>query len=324
MSMQPHPRTPPPAERHSPKVSIGIPVYNGEAYLAEAIESILGQTLTDLRLVISDNASTDDTEEICRKYERLDDRVVYLRRDDNVGANPNYNRVFRHARGEYFKWAAHDDVLEPAYLERCVELLDDDPGMVLAHSQTVMIDRYGDPLLGLRTGGLDGDGFLEGHPESTAFFDLAGDPHVWRRFRAILRHITYAAPIFGVVRHDSLLQTRLMQAFYGTDKVLLAELALTGRFGLVDEPLWKRRCHPDTSTRRADAGEVQRWSDPTSSASFYPTNMVRGYVTALRNAELTPYERLRCHRELATKLVEPGKLRLMVVPGPWNVFGWGS
>jgi glycosyltransferase involved in cell wall biosynthesis len=308
----------------SPKVSIGIPVYNGADFLADAIESILHQTHADLELIISDNASDDATEDICRKYAAADDRVVYLRREQNVGANPNYNRTFRHARGELFKWAAHDDTLEPTYLERCVEMMDDDPGLVLVHSQTRLIDRYGDPLLMLRAGAVDGDGFVEGLPDPPILYELGGDELVWRRFRAVLRHISFAFPIFGVMRYEALRQTRLMQAFYGTDKVLLGELALVGRFGLVPELLWNRRCHPNTSTRNSDPEQRQRWSDPTSSGSFYPTNMLRGYATALRNAPLEPYERLRCQQELARKTVEPGKWRLMLVPGPWNVLGWGN
>ena len=99
-----------------PRVSIGLPVYNGENFLEFALDSILGQTFQDFELIISDNASTDATESICRRYAAKDSRIRYYRNPNNQGAAQNYNRVFALARGEYFKWAAHDDVCKPNYL----------------------------------------------------------------------------------------------------------------------------------------------------------------------------------------------------------------
>src|SRR5438270_1690210 len=104
------------------KVAIGMPVWNGEAFLSEAIESILAQTYGDFELVISDNASTDATAEICRSYAQRDARIRYIRQEKNIGANSNYNGVFRRSSGEYFKWAAHDDVLAPEFIYECVKL----------------------------------------------------------------------------------------------------------------------------------------------------------------------------------------------------------
>ena len=96
-----------------PRVSVGIPVFNGERFLAETIESILAQTFKDFEIVISDNASTDRTEEICRSYAARDPRIRYNRNDTNRGAAWNHNRVFELARGEYFKWQSHDDFCAP-------------------------------------------------------------------------------------------------------------------------------------------------------------------------------------------------------------------
>ena len=115
----------------NPKVSIGLPVYNGEKFLAEAIESILGQTFSDFELIISDNASTDRTEEIARSYAASDRRIRFVRQEGNRGASKNFGLVFELASGEYFKWAAYDDVLMPDFLTECVALLDDDPSAVL-------------------------------------------------------------------------------------------------------------------------------------------------------------------------------------------------
>ena len=96
-----------------PRVSIGLPVYNGDNYLAETLDSILAQTFTDFELIISDNGSTDRTEAICRRYAAQDHRVRYVRNPSNLGAARNYKRAFELARGEYFKWNGHDDPLAP-------------------------------------------------------------------------------------------------------------------------------------------------------------------------------------------------------------------
>ena len=102
------------------KVAIGMPVWNGEQFVSEAIESILGQTYGDLELVISDNASTDGTAEICSNYAKQDRRVRYIRQEKNIGAAPNHNEVFRRSSGQYFKWACHADVLAREFIEECV------------------------------------------------------------------------------------------------------------------------------------------------------------------------------------------------------------
>lgn len=127
-----------------PAVSVGLPVYNGERYLAAAIESILAQTYGDFELLLCDNASTDATPEICRRYAAADPRVRYVRHPENLGAAENYNVAFRLARGRYFRWAAHDDLLEPRLLERCTAELDAAPeSVVLCYPRTVLVDDEG-------------------------------------------------------------------------------------------------------------------------------------------------------------------------------------
>ena len=107
----------------SPRLSIGIPVYNGESFLAQALDSLLAQTFHDFEIVISDNASTDRTPEICHAYVQRDPRVRYVRNPLNLGSVPNFNRVFEPSTAPLFKWAAHDDLHHETYLERCVRLL---------------------------------------------------------------------------------------------------------------------------------------------------------------------------------------------------------
>ena len=130
------------AER-TPRVSIGLPVYNGEEFLEEAIVSILSQTYQDFELIISDNASTDLTEKICQKYAAQDARIVYSRNVENVGIMNNHNLTFRRARGEYFRFAGYDDVWAPTLLERLVTELDKRPEVVVCYPAFVLIDGQG-------------------------------------------------------------------------------------------------------------------------------------------------------------------------------------
>ncbi len=114
-----------------PLLSVGMPVYNGQNYLAFTIEAILSQSFTDFELIISDNGSTDETEAICRAYAAQDARIRYERVEENLGAAYNFNRVFELARGRYFKWAAHDDYFTADYFERCIQVLEQNPAVVL-------------------------------------------------------------------------------------------------------------------------------------------------------------------------------------------------
>jgi len=126
-----------------PRVSIGLPVFNGENYLTEAISSVLNQTFTDLELVICDNASTDRTHAICCEYAAADQRVRYIRNESNIGAAKNYNLVWEKSTGTYFKWLAHDDRLLPGYVAATVAALEHDPGVVLCNSVVDYIDQFG-------------------------------------------------------------------------------------------------------------------------------------------------------------------------------------
>src|SRR5262249_49837857 len=130
----------------SPRVSIGMPVRNGQRFIRLAIDSLLAQTFSDFELIICDNGSTDQTQSICEEYAVLDPRVRYFRNESNLGPAANYNRCFELSRGEYFRWHAHDDQAAPQYLAKCVELLDRDPGVVVAYPSTLVIDENGRPL----------------------------------------------------------------------------------------------------------------------------------------------------------------------------------
>jgi glycosyltransferase involved in cell wall biosynthesis len=117
-----------------PQVSIGMPAYNAEKFIRLALDSLVVQTFTDFELVISDNASTDKTEGICREYAARDPRIRYVRQAENLGPMANFNWLLAEARGEYFMWAATDDFWEPAFLERCTHVLNSQPTIDLVCS----------------------------------------------------------------------------------------------------------------------------------------------------------------------------------------------
>ena len=125
-----------------PRVSIGLPVYNGERYLEQALNSILGQTYTDFELIISDNASSDRTKAICEEFRSKDQRIRYYRNEVNLGAGPNHDLVFRRSKGKYFKWFGYDDLIAPNFLSRCIEILDRYHTVVLCTPKTKIIDEY--------------------------------------------------------------------------------------------------------------------------------------------------------------------------------------
>ena len=129
-----------------PKLSIGIPVFNGQEFLPELLDSLLAQTFRDFEILICDNASSDRTPQICCEYERRDSRVRYIRNERNLGAIANFNRVFELSTAPLFKWAAHDDLYHEAYLDACVTLLEENPDIILAHTGTAFIDEKSEIL----------------------------------------------------------------------------------------------------------------------------------------------------------------------------------
>lgn len=225
-----------------------MPVYNGERYIREALDSILAQDFEDFELLISDNVSTDATEEICRDYAARDDRIRYSRNDRNLGAAANYNRVFGEARGEFFKWAAHDDVCAPSFLRRCVETMDSSPAeVVLCVPRVYLIDAAGVII----------------EPDRDDF-DIRGTGPVSRLGRFNLR-VSRCNAVCGLIRSEVLRETRLIGHYVGSDVVLLAELAMKGSMWQIPEFLFYRRIHEDCSRlRNRSARAAAQWFDPNS------------------------------------------------------------
>jgi glycosyltransferase involved in cell wall biosynthesis len=229
-----------------PKLSIGIPVFNGEEFLPELLDSLLAQTFRDFEILICDNASSDRTAQICCEYERRDSRIRYTRNERNVGAIANFNRVFALSTAPLFKWAAHDDLYHEAYLDACVRLLDENPDTVLAHTGTAFIDEKSEILpFEQETGS-----FVDPKTGRRYWADVTsiGDtPVAISRFRHVLTRARWGTHMFGVVRREILQQTSLLPNFAGSDRAMLAELALLGRFRCANERLFFKRFHTNVS-----------------------------------------------------------------------------
>jgi glycosyltransferase involved in cell wall biosynthesis len=205
-------------------VSIGLPVYNGEQFLRRALDSCLAQDFEDFELIIVDNASDDGTEEISIEYSNRDQRVRYIRNQENIGAQANHNLAFELASGEFFKWAAHDDWITPDFLRRCVDELDRNPDAVLCFTQVAHTDDSGDVFRVRRD---DADG--------------AGSSNVRERLHTVTWSVReIAAPVFGVMRSDALRATGLLRAVPEPDRLLIGELALLGPLIQIPEVLLYR------------------------------------------------------------------------------------
>jgi glycosyltransferase involved in cell wall biosynthesis len=226
----------------APAVSLSMPVYNGANYIRVAIASLLEQDFTDLELIITDNASTDATEEICRDFASKDPRVRYVRNPNNLGAAPNYNLGFGMARGRYFKWCAHDDFISRDYLSATVAALEATPGATLAFTRTQCVDEAGAPvdLVGA---------------DSVPIGEL--DPA--DRFARALTLMGTCYAIFGLFRADALRKSTLHRPYYGSDRALLAELALLGPFVRTEGGVFYNREHQTRSVHLMTKAERRKW-----------------------------------------------------------------
>jgi glycosyltransferase involved in cell wall biosynthesis len=276
----------------SPRVSIGLPVHNGKNYLTAALDSLLAQTFVDFEILLADNASVDGTRAICEVYAAKDTRIRYFPSDVNRGAAWNFNRVFHAARGEYFKWAAHDDMCAPRFLERCIEVLDAQPNVVVAYPLTLFIDdrgqvfgRYADEL-NLRS------------------------PCAPTRFRHFLAQPGWCHPVFGLIRRSTLAKTGLLGAYPRSDRNLIGELALHGEIAQISEPLFLRRIHAliSTEVNRSETA-LAAWFDPRleDRITFPRWRRLAEYLLAITRAPIGGLDKLRCCLLIARFVAFPSR-----------------
>jgi glycosyltransferase involved in cell wall biosynthesis len=281
---------------NKPRVSLGLPVYNGEKYLEKTLDSILAQTYQDFELVISDNGSTDRTQAICERYAAMDPRVKYHRNPKNIGIAPNFNRAFELSSGEYFKWADYDDILAPEFVEKCVEVLDAHPNVAVAFPKTRFINENGD--------------FISDFEPP----DAASSSQAHIRFKSIILdpdHIVSQAS--GLIRAEIVRRSVMNRSYPCSDEVLVAHLALLGDFYEIPVYLFFYRLHARQSTKGVLASERAR-------VKFYDTSLVGQVVLikwlylkdclyAIRTAPISAHQKRMCYLYMVRWLFVPKNLR---------------
>lgn len=296
-----------------PQVSIGMPLYNAASYVASALDTILAQTYEDFELVIADNCSTDGTQDICREYVHRDTRVRLIARNKNYGAIDNFNFVFLHSRGSYFKWAAFDDVLEPTFLEKCVHVLESSQDVGWCYTRSDIIDSEGNSWLPRLD---DNDPLVDfshnckwwrGHPRTNYDSD-----NPIKRFQSLLLGTPWSVDSYGLIRRSLLEKTRMLIPVYGSEKVLLGEMNLYAKCHYINETLFAQRVHQQASS------------------SFSQSQKKRHFVSAKRRSLLSSSKVsllvAHAYSVLRSDLAVFGKLKglVAVLRYLFQVRKWGS
>jgi hypothetical protein len=199
------------------EVSIGLPVWNGEEYVARAMEALVAEDYSPLEIVVSDNASTDRTWEILQRFE--DDRRVALHRsDENLGAVANFNRVFHLTRGPYFAWAAADDRFDPRFASRCMQALAQQPDAAGCLTGIRFVDESGETIRVWVPGA------------------AAASADVRTRLRWYLG-LSRWTESYALFRRPVLEVSGLFPAAFGPDVLLVWRILLAHRMAVVAEPL---------------------------------------------------------------------------------------
>ncbi len=253
----------------APLLSIGLYLYDGDRFLEAAIESILNQTFRDFELIISDNCSTDGSEEICCRFAEQDSRIRYYRAEQEMSAGWNLRNVYFKAAGKYFKWATPDDMIQPDFLRLCIDALEADDSLVLAHTLTRSIDERGQ--------------FVESNDERLRTSSL--DPVVRARDLLLKDHGGY--PLSGLIRLDALRKLPPRGSFEHSDRVLLLQLGLLGRFYEVPEHL--SICCKHT------VEAVSPLPQPPRKPLFPEWNAAKEFSRSVARSPLNGAQRLRCY-----------------------------
>jgi predicted O-linked N-acetylglucosamine transferase (SPINDLY family)/glycosyltransferase involved in cell wall biosynthesis len=264
-----------------PLVSIAMPVYNGDRYICQALDSLLAQDYNNFELLISDNASTDSTAEICQKYAANNPKIRYFRNSTNIGAISNFNQAFKLSTGKYFMWAAHDDLWAPSYVSKCLAQLELHPNAVLCFSEIHVINELGYPI----------------NSEYNQFLDTVGKD-IPERIRRLTYKLNWYDAIYGLMRADALKKTNLMSAKYGGDVILLMELMLLGEFAKVPEKLFAYRLLPNNH----EENFVQPY-----------TSLAKELMSVSWQSNLSPEVKSQIHRDFVETLCSNQSLWLSTI-----------
>jgi glycosyltransferase involved in cell wall biosynthesis len=272
----------------SPLITVGLPVYNSERFIRQSIDSLLGQTYSRFVLLISDNASTDGTADICRRYAAADSRVQYTRNETNIGNPRNFNRIANLCTTRYLKWSTADDYWAPAFLERSLEIMERDATIALCYPQATLVDADG------------------GNPkEYDDVLHLMQEDPV-ERFMALLDRIKLAHQHLGLIRMSCLRRTHLLGTHVASDINLLSELTLYGKFYELPERLFFRRFHKDSgSWKRGDkTHEARRYHASNAKwVGFSKWHRHLGFFAEVHSSPLPFGSKMRLYRYLSRRFV---------------------
>lgn len=238
-----------------PLVSIGMPVYNGERFIGQALESLLSQDYENFELIISDNASTDNTPAICKDYMAEDRRIRCYKNEQNLGIVKNFNRVFNLSNGKYFMWAGDHDMWHPTFISKLVSTLEEDPQVVLAYPRTILIDVDGHALMTF--------------PDRIDTRNMA----IVQRYKQIVKFMGWGNMVYGLIRRDAIARTGNYRNLYFADKVFISELSLLGTIAQIDEPLFFRRRNRPPEVGDAHVKSMIYRMDPSNAASSLKRSM---------------------------------------------------
>lgn len=269
-----------------PLVTIGMPVYNGERYLRGALAALLAQDYLHFELVISDNGSTDSTELICREFQSLDPRIRYIRQPENRGPAWNFAFVVQEARGEYFMWAAHDDLWAPSYIRRCLATLQTHPDAVLCCTEIDFIDAAGAQS-------------AEWGKKTYRNIETLG-MSVPDRIHELINRIGWFA-IYGLMRLEAIKRASLERVSYGADVLLLLELLLQGDFAKVPELLFRYRiAKGEIAPGESPDRPYQNAEGPPAQAAY--TELAVGLLNLVMRSKLSPSEQTRIFADFIVTL----------------------
>jgi len=278
-----------------PSVGVGMAVYNGEQYICQAIDSLLAQDYRNIELTISDNASTDKTQEICLDYMQKDKRVKYYRNIDNIGALANFGKVFELASGEYFMWASHDDYWKPNYISSCLKAFEKSSNIVLSGAECDCVDSRTGKLLftdmGLSTVGLSPSGRF-------------------MHYKSILHNGRHQGGVFyGLHKRDVLQKVMPLQNVIASDHLLMFALCFQGEFATVNRKLMVKRMGGSSGSLKG-ISEAHGIKNPLL---VYGTYLTREYMldkVIFKSDKLKPLDKvwLVCWSLLHTFIVVCGRL----------------
>jgi len=236
-------------------VTVGVPVYNGERYLEQCLDSLLSQTYRNFVLVISDNASTDRTQEICGRYAKADPRVRYHRNPVNIGLYGNFNRLLELVRTPYVKLASADDFWAPEMLADAMEQMERDPSLALCHPRAVLV-------------GEDGG---ETRRYDKPLHVMEGDAAL--RFKRVLNELALVNQLMGVMRIDAVRSMLPFTNNTDADVVFMAELSLYGKIMELPKYQYFRRFHEACSSwdRKSETHQVKAVFRAVTRRIYLPT-----------------------------------------------------